>query len=93
MKTRDQLHRHFLQSRNSADWENYKVVRNKTKEMIKDAERNYTAAEVELHKNNPSSMWKIINRAIPSKDQERHVYSRDPKTVADEFNQFFRPME
>ena len=46
-------------------------------------------AEVQRHKNNPGSLWKIINQAIPSQDQDNLSYTKDPKTVANEFNQFF----
>lgn len=41
------------------------------------------------HKDNPSSLWKIINRALPAKDKERQIYSKDLKSVANDFNQFF----
>ena len=53
------------------------------------AERNHTAEEVYLHKDNPSSLWKIINRVIPSRVKERPIYSKDLKSVADKFNIFF----
>ena len=45
--------------------------------------------EVQQHKNNPGSLWKIINQAIPSQGQDKLSYAKDPKTVANEFNQFF----
>ena len=89
MKTRNQLHRSFIQSRDTVNWINYKDSRNKVKKTLRDAERNHTTDEVQQHKHNPSSLWKIIKRTIPSKEQEGHVYAKDPQTVADEFNQFF----
>ena len=46
-------------------------------------------AEVQRHKNNSGSLWKIINQAIPSQGQDNLSYTKDPKTVANEFNQFF----
>ena len=45
--------------------------------------------EVQRHKNNPGSLWKIINQAIRSQGQDNLSYTKDPKTVANEFNQFF----
>ena len=45
--------------------------------------------EVQRHRNNPGSLWKIINQAIPSQGQDKLSYTKDPKTVANEFNQFF----
>ncbi|CAB4039973.1 Hypothetical predicted protein [Paramuricea clavata] len=89
MKTRDQLHRRYLQTRDDLDWSNFKDARKAVKRMLKDSERNYYLDEVQRHKNNPGSLWKIINQAIPSKSKEKHAYTKDPKTVADEFNQFF----
>ena len=45
--------------------------------------------EVQWHKNNPGSLWKIINQAIPSQVQDKLSYTKDLKTFANEFNQFF----
>ena len=45
--------------------------------------------EVQRHRNNPGSLWKIINQAIPSQGQDKLSYTKDPKTVANEFKQFF----
>ena len=79
----------YLQTRDDLDWSNFKDARKAVKRMLKDSERNYYLDEVQRHKNNPGSLWKIINQAIPSKSKEKHTYTKDPKTVADEFNQFF----
>ena len=57
--------------------------------MLLEAERRHTFEEVGFHKNNSSSLWKIINRAIPSKDKERPAYTKNLTVVANEFNQFF----
>lgn len=54
--------------------------------MLRDSERNYYSEELQRHKNNPASLYKIINQAIPSKSKKKHTYTKDPKTVADEFN-------
>ncbi|CAB3997218.1 Hypothetical predicted protein [Paramuricea clavata] len=67
----------------------FKDARKAVKSMLKDSERNNYLDEVQRHKNNPGSVWKIINQAIPSKSKEKHTYTKDPKTVANEFNQFF----
>ena len=53
------------------------------------AERSYPADEVSIYKNNPSSLWKIINPVIPSRLKERPTYSKDIKSVAYEFNIYF----
>lgn len=44
---------------------------------------------MQLHKHNPNSLWKIINRVIPSKNQERLTYSKDLTTTANRFDRFF----
>ena len=41
------------------------------------------------HKNNTASLWKIINRSIPSKERTIKSYSKAPEQIANEFNQFF----
>ena len=88
MKTRDLLHRNFFQSRDPSDWSKYKESRDTIKEILRETERNYTFLEVQQNKSNPSSLWKVINRVIPSKNKEpQRVYTKDLKTVADEFGQ------
>ena len=70
------------------DWRNSKESRDSVKRKLSRAERKYTSEEVQLHKDNPSSLWKIFNRAMASKKQERLTYSKDLKTAANEFNRF-----
>ena len=89
MKRRNNLHRRFLQTRDPNDWQNYKNSRKEIKVILQDAERNYISSEVQQHRDNPSSLWKIISRVIPSKDKEHQVYSKDRHLVAEEFNQYF----
>ena len=79
MKRRNNLHRRFLQSRDPNDWQNYKEI----KVILQDAEGNYISSEVQQHRDNPSSLWKIISRVIPSKDKELQVYSKDRHLVAE----------
>lgn len=89
MKFRDQLHRRFLQTRDKRDWEVYKESRNCVKTKLKNAARNHIFDEVKEHKNNSGSLWKIINNVIPSKEKETQVYSKDRKSIVEDFNQFF----
>ena len=78
MKTRDLLHRNFFQSRDPSDWSKYKESRDTIKEILRETERNYTFLEVQQNKSNPSSLWKVINRVIPSKNKEpQRVYTKD----------------
>ena len=89
MKSRDLLLKQFVWTRHNTDWQNFKESRNTVKKMLLEAERRHTFEEVRLHKNNSSSLWKIINRAIPSKDKERPAYTKNLTVVANELNQFF----
>ena len=67
MKERDRLHQRFLCTRDIIDWDNYKSYRNNVKRDLKKAENEYNSNEVRQHKDNPGSLWKIVNRLIPSK--------------------------
>ena len=89
MKTRDKLHRRFLQTRVTNDWVKFKKSHRSVKRALKDAERNHTLQKVQRNKNNPSSLWKVINVATPFWECERQIYTKDHKIVADEFNRFF----
>ena len=71
------------------DWKNFKESRDSVKRRLGKAERKYTSEEEQLHKHNPNSLWKINNRVIPSKNQERLTYSKDLTTTANEFDRFF----
>ena len=59
------------------------------KQILRDAERKYTLEEVQMHKHISSSLWKVINRTIPSKDKDKLIYTRNHKTVTNGFNNFF----
>ena len=50
---------------------------------------SHTLQKVQRNKNNPSSLWKVINLATPFWECERQIYTKDHKIVADEFNRFF----
>ncbi|CAB3993932.1 Hypothetical predicted protein [Paramuricea clavata] len=89
MKERDRLHQRFLRTRDIIDWVNYKSYRNNVKRDLKKAENEYNSNEVRQHKDNPGSLWKIVNRLTPSKGKERQIYKGDHKSLANDFNQFF----
>ena len=89
MKRRNQLHQGFLKTRDITDWNYYKKLRNDVKAMLRKAELKYNSEEVQQKKGNSRSLWKIINWLIPSKEKDRNVYTKDLKSVANEFNTFF----
>lgn len=57
--------------------------------MLLKAERKQTFEEFRLLKNNPSSLCKIINCTISSKDKGRPAYIKNLSVVVNEFKQFF----
>ena len=89
MNVRDKLHRKFLQTRDKKNWEVYKKSRNNVKNKIKEVASKYLTDEVKAHKNDPGSLWKIVNKIIPSKEKERQVYTKDLKIIVGEFNEYF----
>ena len=89
MAHRDQLYRQFKFSRDVGDWSTYKNARQSVKTALKNAEKEYVRGEVLAHKNNTTSLWKIINRCIPSKERKIQCYSKDSEKIANEFNKFF----
>ena len=85
---RDQLHQQFKLSRDVTDWSSYKNAKQSVKIALKKAEENYVRGEVFAHKNNTASLWKIINRSIPTKDKTIQCYSKASDLIANEFNHF-----
>ena len=88
MNERDQLHRKFQLSRDINDWQAYKDARNSVKNILKNSE-NYVCNEVNTHKDDVGSLWKIINRIIPRKERSTHVYSKSTEQIANDFNEYF----
>ena len=89
MRSRDLLLKQFIQSRQDTEWINFKHSRDLVKKKLQEAERDHTFEEVTANKNNSGSLWKIINRPIPSKDKQRPAFTKDVAVSTNEFNQFF----
>ena len=67
----------------------YRESRNNVKVMLKEAAINHLSVEVKVHENNPGSLWKIINKTIPVKEKEKHIYTKDLKSIVEDFNNYF----
>ena len=89
MKIRNRLRRRFLLTRNEFDWAEYEISCKSVKKAPIEAEKHRTYQEVQNNMNNSRSLWKVINNIVPSKTQEKLVYSKDLKSVANEFNSYF----
>ena len=70
MTFRDQLLRRYRQRRNADAWKAYKEARTSVKQLLKNAECDHIRTEVRSHKDNPGSLWKIIN---PKKKKLRFI--------------------
>ena len=56
---------------------------------MRKAELKYNTEEVKQRKYNSRSLWKIINQLVPSKEKDKHVYTKDLRSIANDFNTFF----
>ncbi|CAB3979720.1 Hypothetical predicted protein [Paramuricea clavata] len=89
MIKRDQLHSLFRKTRDHYDWLNFREARNFTKTALVNAQKEHVLKEVQQHRNNTGSLWKVIKENIAYRKRESVVYSKEPKLVAEEFNHFF----
>ena len=89
MRFRDILLTKSVQTRDETYWCNFKQSRDRVKKMLRDAENNYTFHDVQANKNSLRALWKIINRAVPSKENQQSSYTKHLSTIANEFNLFF----
>jgi hypothetical protein len=90
MSHRDQLHRRYKRTRDIDDRRAFKNAQRSVKSTLKAAEKQHVRTEVNLHKGNSRSLWKVINRCIPSKDKIILTYHKNTLEVANDFNQFFQ---
>ena len=89
MRNRDHLHRIFLSTRRQTDWMTFVTSCKTVKSALKRAEKDYYMSASLKNKNNSSSLWKMINNCIPSKDRVTLSYTKDTSLLAEEFNNYF----
>ena len=90
MSHRDQFHCRYKRTRDIDDWRAFKNAQRSVKSTLKAAEKQHVRTEVNLHKDNSRSLWKVINRCIPSKDKIILTYHKNTLELANDFNQFFQ---
>jgi hypothetical protein len=86
MSHRDQLHRRYKRTRDIDDWRAFKTPKI-SQITLKAAEKQHVRTEVNLHKDYSRSLWKVINRCIPSKDKIILTYHKNTLEVANDINQ------
>ena len=85
---RYQLLKIARETKSPCNWELYRASRKHVKTRPREAEMNFVQNELQQCKKN-SSKWKVIRNCVPRKESTEPAYSRDLKTLADEFNAFF----
>ena len=57
--------------------------------LNENAEREFFTEQIQRNPGNTNNIWKAIRQIIPRKSKSQRIFSKDNKTVADEFNRFF----
>ena len=89
MKERDLSHkiaRDTLQPRDH--WLEFKRLKNKVKNELRNAEKQYVQEQILLNRNEPRSISKIIRRCIPSKISGKLCYIKPTSVLCKEFNNY-----
>ena len=89
MRTRDNWKRIAKKSNDPYAWLQYKICCREVRREIRLAEREYVNQQIQNNKNNTNCIWKSIRSYIPKKSTTPRSYSKDHKSVANEFNHFF----
>lgn len=97
IKKKDRLFNIFLKTRNAADWDTFRLHRNKTNALLRNAKRNYLYNYFDIgNKQNLDVMWRKINELLnrASKNPETHELKLNNQVIqgaelAEEFNSFF----
>ena len=89
MKTRDNWRKKAKKANDPLSWTAYRYFRQEVKRDIRIAEQEFVAEQIQRIPNNTNNIWKAIRHCIANKSTSQRIFSKDDKTVADEFNQFF----
>ena len=89
MKAREDWRKIARKTNDPCAWSVYKNLKREVKREIRAAEREFVMEQIKNNKNNTNSIWKTIRSCIPNKSKTQSTYSKDEKTVANEFNSFF----
>jgi len=85
MYERDYVKKKAVKLKDNTLWCKYVSLRNKITQLIRQRKRNYTTDMVNEHKNNPSKLWKTLNK-ISGRDTKKN----SPINIdADKYNSYF----
>ena len=88
MRTRDNWHKRAIKTKDRLHWNTYRFFRQEVKREIRFAEMEHVRAELENSNGNVNSIWKVLNRCLPRKDQPLST-TEDHFSQANKFNQFY----
>ena len=89
MRTRDQWRKLAGKTNDPFHWNGYRFFRQEVKREIRVAEKVHVRTQILDSNGNSNSIWKIINRCLPRKQQDSFMASEDPTGLANELNDFF----
>ena len=89
MKTRDRWRKIARSTSNPDAWVTYTNLRNDVKREIRSAECAFAVDQVMSNPNNSSHLWKTIRSFTPKKSASLRSFTKDDRTVANDFNRFF----
>ena len=96
--TKSKLYRLFKLKPTVENEVNYKTYRNKLKSLLKIAEKNYYTSRIALCCGNIKDTWKVLQEAMNKSSGNKFInwefniegeQVRNPKTIVDNFNNFF----
>ena len=92
---KDRMHQKATRTDNPDDWKNAYLLRNITKNRIKEVKADYIKDSLNRHKSDPSKFWKQMNLILPKKaklginlvDEDNNAV--DLNDVANYINEYF----
>ena len=90
MRCRDRWRKLSRKSGDSIAWSNYRNCKREVKRLLRLAQKSYVEQEIKKDPNNSSNMWKITRTCIPKISNGNKCFGADEKSVANNFNEFFK---
>ena len=89
MKTRDEWRKLARKTNDPLVWAGYRNFKRELKRELTLAEKEHVAEQIRKNPNDTRCIWKTIPSCIPKKTASRRTFSKDDKTVANDFYYFF----
>ena len=89
MRTRNQWSKLAGKTNDPLHWNGYRFFRQEVKREICVAEKVHVRTQILDSNKNSNSIWKIINRCLPRKQQDSFMASEDLTGLANKLNEFF----